>query len=271
MRRTRWYVPIYLLVGLYCLYAIYPVVWMGGSALKSIVEMLTKPFQLPAEPEWFNFVEAWQRGVSSYLLNSILVTVISVIGILFVSGLAAYALARLKFPGRSAVFLLLVTGYAIPIQTVLVPLYELLQATRLLNNYLGLILPYIAFGMPFSIFLLYAFFLDFPKEVEEAARLDGCTDFQILWRIVMPLSTPALASVAIFQGVAIWNEFVLALIIISNDARKTLPLGLQTFQGQYATDWPTLLAAVVMATLPVLLLYIVLQRQFMRSLAGFAK
>jgi ABC-type glycerol-3-phosphate transport system permease component len=181
------------------------------------------------------------------------------------------ALARLRFPGRSALFLLLVTGYAIPLQTVLVPLYELLREARLLNNYLGLILPYVAFGVPFSIFLLYAFFLDFPKEIEEAARLDGCTELQILWRVVMPLSLPALASVAIFQGVAIWNEFVLALIIINSDRLKTLPLGLQTFQGQYATDWPNLLAAVVMATLPILLLYVILQRQFIRSLAGFAK
>jgi ABC-type glycerol-3-phosphate transport system permease component len=269
--RLRWQVPLYVLVTLYCLYAIYPILWMAVSALKSVVEMLTKPFQLPASPQWGNFIEAWQRGVSGYLLNSLFVTTISVLGILFVSGLAAYALARLRFPGRSALFLLLVTGYAIPLQTVLVPLYELLREARLLNNYLGLILPYVAFGVPFSIFLLYAFFLDFPKEIEEAARLDGCTELQILWRVVMPLSLPALASVAIFQGVAIWNEFVLALIIINSDRLKTLPLGLQTFQGQYATDWPNLLAAVVMATLPILLLYVILQRQFIRSLAGFAK
>ena len=269
--RLRWQLPLYLLVGLYSLYAVYPVLWMAGSALKSVVEMLTKPFQLPAVPQWANFIEAWQRGVSSYLLNSLFVTTVSVFAILLVSGLAAYALARLKFPGRNALFLLLVTGYAIPIQTVLVPLYELLREARLLNHYFGLILPYTAFGVPFSIFLLYAFFLDFPKEIEEAARLDGCTEFQTLWRVVVPLSTPAFASVAIFQGVAIWNEFVLALIIINKDSLKTLPLGLQTFQGQYATDWPNLLAAVVMATLPVLLLYIVLQRQFIRSLAGFSK
>lgn len=269
--RVRWQVPLYVLVSLYCLYAVYPIVWMIGSALKSIVEMLTKPFQLPAEPQWGNFVEAWQRGVSSYLLNSLFVTSVSVFGILLISGLAAYALARLKFPGRGAFFLLLVTGYAIPIQTVLVPLYELLREAHLLNNYLGLILPYVAFGVPFSIFLLYAFFLEFPGEIEEAARLDGCSELQILWRIVTPLSLPAFASVAIFQGVAIWNEFVLALIIINSEARKTLPLGLQTFQGQYATDWPNLLAAVVMATLPILILYIVMQKQFIRSLAGFAK
>jgi multiple sugar transport system permease protein/raffinose/stachyose/melibiose transport system permease protein len=244
---------------------------MAGSSLKSIVEMLTKPFQLPASPQWGNFTEAWQRGVSTYLLNSVFVTGVSVLGILITSGLAAYALARLKFTGRRAFFLLLVTGYAIPIQTVLVPLYELLREARLLDSYWGLIFPYVAFGVPFSIFLLYAFFLDFPKEIEEAARLDGCNDMQILWKIVTPLSLPALASVAIFQGVAIWNEFVLALIIINTDSLKTLPLGLQTFQGQYATDWPNLLAAVIMATLPILVLFIVLQRQFVRSLAGFAK
>jgi ABC-type glycerol-3-phosphate transport system permease component len=196
---------------------------------------------------------------------------LSVAAILVVSGLAAYALARSQFPGRTGFYVLLITGYAIPIHTVLVPLYEMLRASNALNSYAGLILPYVAFGIPFSVLLLYAFFLDFPKELEEAARLDGCNEWQLLARVVAPLSLPGLSSVAIFQGVFIWNEFLLALILISDDGLKTLPFGLVVFQGSYASNWPLLLASVTMATLPILMLYLLLQRQFVNSLAGIGK
>jgi multiple sugar transport system permease protein/raffinose/stachyose/melibiose transport system permease protein len=134
-----------------------------------------------------------------------------------------------------------------------------------------LILPYATFGLPFAISVLYAFFLDFPHEIVEAAQMDGCSDFGILWRIVVPLSAPAIASVAIFQGVQIWNEFLLALVVISDDALKTVPLGLVAFRGNYVSDWTAILASITMTSLPMLILFIAFQRQFIRSLAGASK
>jgi ABC-type glycerol-3-phosphate transport system permease component len=255
----------------YLILMLLPFLWLLISSLKTTPEMFSSPFSLPATLRWTNFTDAWQTGVAKYLLNSLFVTVISVGAILVVSGLAAYALARSQFPGRQGFYVLLITGYAIPIHTVLVPLYEMLRASHALNSYIGLIGPYVAFGIPFSVLLLYSFFLDFPKELEEAARLDGCNELQLLVRVVAPLSLPGLSSVAIFQGVFIWNEFLLALILISDDALKTLPFGLVSFQGQYAANWSLLLASVTMATLPILLLYVVLQRQFVNSLAGLGK
>lgn len=141
----------------------------------------------------------------------------------------------------------------------------------LLNTYAGLIAPYVAFGIPFSVLLLYAFFLEFPPEIEDAARIDGCNTLQMVAQVVMPLSMPALVSVTIFQTVFLWNEFSLALIVIRDDALRTIPLGLTKFQGQWSTNWTLMLASLSMATLPVLLLFIVLQRQFIRSLVGFSK
>jgi ABC-type glycerol-3-phosphate transport system permease component len=152
-----------------------------------------------------------------------------------------------------------------------VPLYDTLVKLDLTNNYLGLILPYVTFGLPFAISVLYAFFIDFPSEIIEAAQLDGCSDFGVLWRIVAPLSAPAIASVAIFQGVQIWNEFLLALVVISDDSLKTVPLGLVAFRGNYVSDWNAILASITVTSAPMLILFIAFQKQFIRGFAGAAK
>ncbi|HHY58160.1 MAG TPA: carbohydrate ABC transporter permease [Chloroflexi bacterium] len=264
-------VLVYLLVGVYTLLVALPIVWMFLSSTKTMRELFTAPFALPSDPQWSNFIRAWESGISHYLANSLLVTSVSVILIVLVSALAAYSLARINFPGRVFIYLLLIAGFAIPVHTVLVPLYRTLNGVNLINTHVGLILPYVAFGIPFSILLLYAFFLEFPAEIEDAARIDGCTIWQLVIQIVMPLSMPALVSVIIFQAVFLWNEFSLALIVIRDDALRTIPLGLTKFQGQWSTNWTLMLASLSMATLPVLLLFVILQRHFIRSLVGFSK
>jgi multiple sugar transport system permease protein/raffinose/stachyose/melibiose transport system permease protein len=255
----------------YALFVVGPFAWMIASSFKDRRSIFTQPFSLPSTLETDNYARAWEHGIGRYLVNSLTITAITVVLVLLVSSLAAYALARLRFPGRTLLYALIVAGYAVPIHTVLVPLYRLLDSAGALNSYAGLILPYVAFGIPFSIVLLYAFFLEFPTELEEAARLDGCKTWSLLWYVVLPLSLPAFASVAIFQGVFIWNEFILALLVISDESKKTLPLGLVAFRGEYANDWGAMMAAITIATAPLLLLYIVLQRHFIRSLAGIGK
>lgn len=264
-------VLVYLLVGGYTLLVALPIVWMFLSSTKTVRELFSSPFALPEEPQWSNFVKAWESGISHYLANSLLVTTLSVVLIVLVSALAAYALARINFPGRVVIYLMLIAGFAIPVHTVLVPLYRSLNTAGLLNTYAGLILPYVAFGIPFSVLLLYAFFLEFPAEIEDAARIDGCNIWQLVLRVVMPLSMPALVSVVVFQAVFLWNEFSLALIVTRDDALRTIPLGLTKFQGQWSTNWTLMLASLSMATLPVLVLFVALQRHFIRSLVGFSK
>jgi len=264
-------VILYAVMTVYVTLVSLPLLWMAISALKTNREIFANPFGLPAAPQWSNFVDAWREGVAGYFLNSVLVTGVSVVLIVLVSTLAAYALSRLRFVGRTWIYLLFIAGYAIPLHTVLVPLYQSLNKTNLLNTWPGLIGPYVAFAIPFSVMLLYSFFVDFPTELEEAARLDGCNTWQMLFHVVLPLSKPGMATVAIFQGVFIWNEFLLALLVITDDKLKTLPLGLTAFQGRWAANIPLMMAALTLATAPMLLLYIVLQRQFTHSLAGFSK
>ena len=141
----------------------------------------------------------------------------------------------------------------------------------MLNSRLGIALPYAAYGIPFTTILFYAFFLDFPRELEEAARLDGCGRIQIFFRIIIPLSGPAVASAAIFQAVFIWNEFLLALLMLTRPALKTLPVGILQLQGEFTSDWPAVMAGLAISTVPILVLFVLLQKYFVRSLAGLGK
>jgi ABC-type glycerol-3-phosphate transport system permease component len=271
MKRFTSRFVLYGFLTIYSLIILVPIYWMVISGFKANRDMFLSPFSLPIHPQWSTYAVAWENGIKNYILNSLFVTATSVLLILFTSGLAAYVLARMKFPGRVQIFLVLITGFAIPVHTVLVPLSEILRDMHWINTYQGLIGPYVAFGIPFSVLLLYPFFLEFPKDLEDAARLDGCSNWQMIWKVVLPLSTPGLATVAIFQGVSIWNEFLLALIIINDDKLKTLPLGLTIFHGQYMSDWPASMAAVTIATIPLLILFLTLQRQFINSLTGFSR
>ncbi len=262
---------LYTVLTIYSMLVALPLFWMMISSTKTVREIFATPFSFPPQPKWSNFSMVWNKGIADYMLNSLLVVSISVTIIVVVSGLAAYAMARMRFPGRLPIYLMIMAGYAIPIHTVLVPIYIMENTFHMLNQYIGLIGPYVAFAIPFSVLLLYSFFMEFPQDLEDAAHLDGCNTFQMVARVVLPLSMPGLSSVAIFQGVFLWNEFLLALIVITDDAKKTLPLGLTVFQGEWSTNWPSLLAAITLATLPLLLLYILLQKQFINSLTGFSK
>jgi ABC-type glycerol-3-phosphate transport system permease component len=263
--------PAYVFLAGYSVLILVPLLWMVVASLKTRGELFTKPFSMPSKLNWDGYRHAFAGGLPHYLGNSLVVTAASVGLIIAIGGAAAYALARMRFLGRSVVYGLLIAAYAIPIHGILVPLYDTLVKLDLTNNYLGLILPYVTFGLPFAISVLYAFFIDFPSEIIEAAQLDGCSDFGVLWRIVAPLSAPAIASVAIFQGVQIWNEFLLALVVISDDSLKTVPLGLVAFRGNYVSDWNAILASITVTSAPMLILFIAFQKQFIRGFAGAAK
>jgi multiple sugar transport system permease protein/raffinose/stachyose/melibiose transport system permease protein len=185
--------------------------------------------------------------------------------------MAAYVLARVEFKINKYVYLLIVAGFAIPPAAVLVPLYVTVSNLGLLNSIYGIVMPLTAFGIPFTVILFYAFFLDFPREVEEAATIDGCSKIQIFYKIIIPLSGPAIASAAIFQTVWIWNEFLLALIMLTSDDVKTLPLGLFKLRGEWTSDWPAIMAGLTIAIIPVLIVFLIFQKYFVRSLAGLGK
>jgi ABC-type glycerol-3-phosphate transport system permease component len=271
MPRTLRSYPAYVALTVYSLIILVPLFWMVMASVKQRKELFGKPFALPSQLDFGGYLRAVDGGLFHYMTNSAIVTTATVAITLVVGGLAAYALSRMSFIGRNWIYGIIIASYAIPMHGILVPLYDTLVFLKLTNTFLGMILPYVTFGLPFSVMILYAFLIDFPTEIIEAARIDGCSEIGLLWRIVVPLSLPALASVAIFQGVSVWNEFLLALVVISDDAIKTIPLGLVAFRGRYVTDWTAILASITVTSLPMLILFITFQRQFIRSLSGYSK
>jgi multiple sugar transport system permease protein/raffinose/stachyose/melibiose transport system permease protein len=264
-------IVLYGIVSAWSVFVLLPVLWMLFAAFKTRREIFTDPMGLPDTLNFDSFQRAWSVGLGTFIFNSTFVTTLSVALIVVVSGMAAYVLARSDNKWLQVVYLVIVAGFAVPVTAVLVPLFQMVSAAGLLNNHLGIVLPYAAYGIPFTTILFYAFFLDFPRELEEAARLDGCSRLQIFFRVIVPLSGPAVASAAIFQAVFIWNEFLLALLMLTRPALKTLPVGILQLQGEFTSDWPAVMAGLAIATLPILLIFIFLQKYFVRSLAGLGK
>ncbi|MCV6823488.1 MULTISPECIES: carbohydrate ABC transporter permease [Halocynthiibacter] len=270
VRWLRRNVPYVILVS-YCVVVLVPIVWVMLASVKTRREVFLSPLGLPDSIQWQNYFNIFESGFQHYIWNSLVVTIGSVVPMVIVSIMAAYALARRVFIGRKTIYLLIVLTYAIPIHSILIPLYRIVDDFGMLNTYAGLILPHIAIGIPFSVVILYSFFLDFPEELEEAARLDGCSPWRILFSVVLPLSAPAVLSVVIFQTVSVWNEFLWASIATSGEERRLWTNGIMQFQGEYSSDWPKILAVVNLMMVPLLVIYVLAQKHFVRAFAGMGK
>jgi raffinose/stachyose/melibiose transport system permease protein len=228
-------------------------------------------FAPPTSLEWSNYPAAWVRGnFGTTFLNSVLITAVKVPLGLMISAMAAYALSRIRVPGGRAIFLLMLFGTMLPFQVMLAPLFTLVNQLGLINTYVGIILPYLAFGVPYQVFIMHGFFSEVPKELSEAALVDGASHFTIFRRIFLPLSLPVLAALFILDFVATWNEFAMALVILQDNSRWTLPLGLMSFQSQFTSDYGQLNAAIVMTVLPATIVYLIFQRYFISGLTSGA-
>jgi raffinose/stachyose/melibiose transport system permease protein len=261
-------VVLWLVLVIGALLWLAPVVFIVFTSLKSNPEVMSSsPFQPPKALEFANYEKAWRRGsFSTTFFNSVLITCIKVPIGLFLSAMAAYVLARIKFTGSRILFLAVVFGTMIPFQVMLAPLFGLVNRLGLLNTYLGILLPYVAFGVPYQVFILYGFFKEIPRELSEAALIDGASHFTIFRRIILPVSLPVLAALLILDFVGTWNEFAMALVILQDKALWTLPLGLMAFQGQHANDYGALNAAISMTVIPAVIVYLIFQRYFVSGL-----
>jgi raffinose/stachyose/melibiose transport system permease protein len=261
----------YAIVGLATVVVGYPVLWMLLQSFKTKFELYANVWGLPQQLFLDNYVQAWRIArMGTYVFNSLIVSVGTVAIVLVLASLAGYAFARLRFAGRQVLFYAFIFSLIVPLQVTIIPLYAVVSGLGLTNTYFALILPYAAGGLPLSIFLLRAFFESVPREIEEAARIDGCSELAAFWRVVLPISGPGLATVTILQFLGAWNEFLLALIFIRNPALRTIPLGLQSFFFEYAVEWGYLFAALSMATVPVVLVYVLMQRHFISGLTAGA-
>jgi len=271
MNRIMTNTIVYFVLILVAITCLFPVVWMFSSSLKSQNEVFTNMSLIPEHAKWSNYITAWTKAnFGTYFFNSIIYTVFGVLGIVFIASLAAYAFARLQFPFRNLLFLLLISTLLIPLPGAFVPLYILLQKLHLLDTRLGLILCYINGGLAFAIFLLRSFFQQLPKELEEAAMMDGASRFSIYWRIAMPLAQPALATVVIFNALGIWNEFLLALVMLQDKAKMPIQRGLMVFQGTHITDYPLLMAGITIATVPIVVVYLLMQKHIIKGITAGA-
>jgi raffinose/stachyose/melibiose transport system permease protein len=249
-----------------------PFVFIVFTSLKANSTVMgSSAFAPPTSLEWRNFAGAWARGhFSTTVFNSAVITTTKVPLGLLISAMAAYALSRIRLPAGRAIFLLVLFGTMLPFQVMLAPLFTLVNSFGLINTKVGIILPYLAFGVPYQVFILHGFFSEVPKELSEAALVDGASHFTIFRRIFLPISLPVLAALLILDFVATWNEFAMALVILQDNSTWTLPLGLMSFQSQFQSDYGQLNAAIVMTVLPATIVYLIFQRYFVSGLTSGA-
>lgn len=262
LRLIVWGVLIALVLAV-----LYPLAWMVMGSLKVNTEFLSNPFGLPTRLNFANYGDAWNLGVGAYLFNSVFVTLGSVIATTLISAWAAFGLAKLVLPIPQALLLLIVGGLMLSPMVALIPLLQLLQNLGIYDTQFGLIVLYTAFRVPFTTFLIRSYMVDLPFEVDEAARLDGCSRAQMFWRVVLPMSKPIIVSSIILQCLFAWNEYLFAFVFVSSDSVKTLPVGLADLSSRLSTDYPMVFAGMTISAAPMILLFFFGQRFFIRGLS----
>ena len=259
---------ILLVFSIYAICIIYPLVWMFLSGFKSNAELFNNTWALPAQWNFKNYADAWNKGIGRYFFNSALVTTTTVFFTLFISAMAAYILSRFEFKTKNIVFIIVLGGLMLSPEVSLISLYKLLQKYKLYNTYWALIIPYTAYRLPFTIFLLRSYFLGIHREIEEAAYIDGCSTFKVFTNIIIPMSKPILATGALLAAMSAWNEFMFALVFIENDKLRTIPVGLNNLKGTFNTNWAVLLAGIAISSLTMIILFLIFQKQFVRGLTA---
>lgn len=261
----------YVIACLWGAIVLFPLLDLLVLSVKTLPEIVSHPFQWPTHIHWSNYVVAWTQGdIGRLLLNTAVVAIGSVVVVVSLSSAAAYVLGRFAFRGNQAIYLMFLSGLALPIQLLAVPLFVLIRQLGLLDNPLSLVLVYGSSGLSFSVFLLTSFVRSVPKELEEAAFMEGATPFQVYLRVVMPIMRPVLATVALFNFVGAWNGFFFPLVLLTSPARMTVSVGVLSFVGVYSTQWNYLVPALIMVMLPMVLVFSLASRQFIRGLTAGA-
>ena len=260
---------MYGFLGFWSIVVVFPMIWVIVSAFKTDAEIFLSPWLPPADLMWDNFVRAWSKAsMGLYLLNTMIVLIPAIFFTLLFSAMAAYVLARYEFPANRFVFFGFVGGMLFPIFLALVPLFFLLNSLKILDSHFGLILVYIAYSLPFTVFFLTGFFKTLPTELLEAATIDGANSMQLFFLVAIPLAQNGLVSMGIFNFLGMWNQYILPLVLLTSNKKYVLSQGLAFLQHQqrYQSDWSGLFAAVVIVMLPTLIVYVIFQNQIQRGL-----
>ena len=255
----------------YCVVIFYPLFNMIVSSFKSTREIFMKPFSLPTKFDFSNYRTVWvDKGFSLYFFNSLWMTTVSMAFVLLLGSMAAYGVSRYVYKIRTGIYMIFLSGIMLPLKAAIIPLFILMKKLGFTDNPISVILIFIAMGLPSTIFILSGFMKTIPKDLEYAARIDGCNDWAIYRMVVMPVVAPAIALVTIYNSVPIWNDFFFPLVFLQNQKYRTLPLGLSSFFGQYSTDWSLLFTALTIAIVPIMVLYIFLAKYFIKGMTAGA-
>jgi len=268
-RREPSKIPYYVILVLLALFALGPLVILVFNSLKSNAEIGRNPLGLPHSPVFENFPAAWTQGdFSTTMVNSTILTVGTIVGVCIIAGTSAYAMARLDLPGTDAVLLYLFVASAVPFQLFLVPLFFLWSILHLTNSRFGLIVIYWAIFSPLATLLLRSYLVRLPRDFEDAARIDGANELQVMLRVVLPLSWPGLLTVALVSGVQAWNEFFFAITFIQDNNLKPVTTSFLAFQSSFSQNWGLTSAAAIYIILPIVVLFLILQRRFISGLTA---
>lgn len=266
-----YYTVAYLFLSAIAIFNIVPIFYMIVGSFKTEHEYATSPFAMPAKLQFANYGKAWEvANMNVYFLNSLLVTFVSLLVTVLLGALAAFFLSRFEFKLRGAVYAVFLLGMLVPIHATLIPIFMIMKNLSLLDTYLSLILPYTAFHLSLTIFILEGFMRGFPRDLEESAVVDGAGVFRIFWLIILPITRPAMATVIILNFIYNWNEYLFALVLISSESLKTLPLGIANFVGIETASLTLQMAALTIALVPIIIFYLLLQKQLVNGMVAGA-
>jgi ABC-type glycerol-3-phosphate transport system permease component len=271
MRRVIVQSVLLSVLALYTAFAAGPFAWIAMMSFRTTSEISADPYALPSVFHWWKFPEAWfNSNYETYFWNSAQVTVLSVTLLSILGAMAAHCLARYRFPGNRVVFFLIFSTIILPPQITIIGVFQLLVEYGLYNTLAGLILVYIAMQLPLTVYILEGFFARLPQDLFDAARMDGYSDFEIFWRITLPIGLPAIATTVVLNTIYIWNEFLFAVVLLSDESKRTLPLGIQRFLGDHLEDTGMLATGLMIAVIPIIVAYVFFSEKMIQGMTAGA-
>jgi len=270
-KENKWLLPQYAILLFFTAVFLYPIVWLAINSLKTNDELFSSPWALPSAVAFGNYVRAIVVGnIGRYFVNSVIVSV-SVVALTTLFGaMAAYGIARLKWKGAKFTLSLFLAGIMIPTHSTIIPLFYVFQKTGLYNNYVAVVLPHLVFALPMAVFILSGFFSAIPRELEEAAIMDGYSLIQAFFRVIWPVTAPSLVTVAVITFIPAWNDLLFPQIFLSDPNKMTLPVGLTTFMGRYSTDYVGMIAAIIITIIPSIVVYSLLHERIIEGMTAGA-
>ena len=265
------YMLLYVCLGMVAVFQIFPILWLFTFSLKTNQEIFAgNPFAFPTDPKWENYLKVFEGGIGIYFWNSIWITAVATVLTILIASMATFAITRMKWKLSGLVLGLIMVGLMIPIHSALIPLYNMFLNVNLIDNPLSIVITYVTYNLPITVMILYGFYTTIPREIEEAAIIDGSSIHRLFFRIILPISAPVMSTTVIINMIYNWNEFVFVNTFISSENYKTLTVGIQNFIGQYMTDWGAIGATLVISVLPIIVAFLFFSDKIMEGITASA-